>query len=99
MALKDVHQAAKDVADAQSFISFLDILRADWDTACAAEKTNPSAPYSSMHGWENTTIGDFLEAAAAGATDFKIGQPQGSNPDDNPWTQAAQILFLGKLYE
>jgi len=56
-----------EVQDADSFISFLQSLQHDWEESEALEKRSPSNPYAAnTNGWENTCIGSFLEAAAAG---------------------------------
>lgn len=93
------HSAAKKVHDLESFLSFLEVLMDDWEASSNAEKNSPSSPYSSMCGWENTSIGAFLEAAIAGARDNKLGQPGGTCSDQNSWRQAAEIILLGKVYE
>lgn len=71
----------------------------DWEDSNKAEKVSPSSSFSSMNGWENTSIGAFLEAAIAGARDNKLGQPGGTYSDHNSWRQAAEIILLGKVYE
>lgn len=91
--------AAEKVHDLDTFISFLEALFVDWEEAVAAEKRDPSSPYSSMHGWENTSIGTFLNAAVAGARDNNLEKPGGLHADENAWRQAAAIILLGKLYE
>lgn len=94
---EDLFSAAKNTKDAASFIEFLRALRDDFDAATASEQVRPSSPYSSMHGWENVTISAFLDAAAAGAEDNRIGSDE--DRKDNPWSLAAQILYIGKIYE
>ena len=69
MADDSTQSALECVVDADSFIAFLDALRSDWDRAKTIETAAPTAPYTAMRGWENTTIGSFLEAAVAGGTD------------------------------
>ena len=51
------HEAAEKVHDLDTFLSFLKILLEDWEEASTADKARPSSPYSSMYGWENTSIG------------------------------------------
>lgn len=95
----DLERSADKVRDIQSFLDFLEVLMRDWEVASHSEKQSPSARYSSMYGWENTTIGSFLEAAIAGARDNKLGEPGGTHAGSNPWRQAAEIMLLGKMYE
>ena len=83
-----------DVNDEQSFLRIVDALRADWELEQKLEKANPSPPFSAgATGWENGSIGQFLDAEVAFAKD---------RPDDsasNPWRRAALIIFAGKFYE
>ncbi len=95
----DADHSAEQVQDIESFLHFLEVLIKDWEAATKAEKTSPSSPYRSMYGWENTNIGDFFEAAIAGARGNKLGQPGGAYADKSAWRQAAQIMLLGKVYE
>ncbi len=92
-------EAVRKVHDLDTFLSFLETLFEDWEAASAANKSKPSSPYGSMYGWENTNIGDFLEAAVAGAKDNRLGKLGGTFADENAWRQAAQIILLGKVYE
>lgn len=96
---QDVFDALEKVTDATSFIEFLERLRADWQNAVLAENGNPSSPFGSMHGWENTNIGSFLEAAIAGGTDNKTGLEDGFKNAETAWRRAAEIILLGKIYE
>ena len=50
------------------------------------------------NGWENHTIEDFLEAAAAWAKDSDFGARQGMS-DESPWKRFAAFLWCGKIYE
>ena len=43
--------------------------------------------------WENTDLSSVLEAMAAWATDWT------SQPNDNPWRHAAQIIEAATIYE
>jgi hypothetical protein len=96
----DLHDAAENVRDLTSFLLFLEVLASDWEAAARAEKTFPSGPYStSTYGWENFTIGSFLEAPVAGARDNKIGSEGSIESSSAVWSQVARILLLGKLYE
>ena len=96
---QEILKAVEKVKDAASFIAFLEVLRVSWEEAVHAEKENPSNSYFSMHGWENTNIGSFLESALAGGTDNKIGSEQKTENGTAAWRQAAQIIMMGKYYE
>ncbi|WP_230942313.1 hypothetical protein [Burkholderia stagnalis] len=49
-------------------MEFLAHLATDWFTEAEIEATTPSSPYSSgALGWENGSIGSFLEASCAWA--------------------------------
>ncbi|WP_137111546.1 hypothetical protein [Rhodobacter sp. SY28-1] len=99
MSFREIQYVAERVHDLSSFLDFLEALMNDWEAATVSEKASPSSSYSSMYGWENTSIGSFLEAAIAGARDNKLGQPGNYLADSNPWRQAAEIMLLGKIYE
>ena len=90
----DLDALLEEVNDEQSFLAFIDALRADWELERELEKEIPSPPFSAgATGWENGSIGQFLEAAVAYAND---------SPDDgttNPWRRAAHIIYAGKFYE
>jgi hypothetical protein len=87
------------VNDEQSFLRFLQALAEDWEDERQKELANPSSPYGSgANGWENGTIGAFLDAAGRWA-DTSIDGLRFYEKPSNPWTRAAQILYMGKLYE
>ncbi|NKX37217.1 hypothetical protein HGG70_04610 [Rhodobacteraceae bacterium R_SAG4] len=96
---QEIEEAFDKVKDAASFIAFLDVLRTSWEDAIHAEREDPSNPYSSMHGWENTDIGSFLEAAIAGGTANKVDFENEKENESTAWRQAAQIIMMGKYYE
>ncbi len=89
----------ENICDEASFIAFLSALSEDWNEEQRIEATQPSSPYGrGANGWENGSIGSFLEAASA------YGQAHLSNPasrlkHNNPWRQAAEIIYSGKFYE
>ena len=86
------------VIDEQTFLKFLQLLASDWNREQALETQNPSTPYSSgTLGWENGTIGQFLESAAACGIDH-LSNDSGAF-GDNPWKKAACIIYSGKTYE
>ena len=95
----DLHELVTTVHDEESFLSFLRALLEDWESEQQSERLNPSPPYSpGENGWENGTIGAFLDAAIAWARDSRKGQF--AQPlDQNPWFRRAHILYAGKFYE
>ena len=95
----DLHAFADQVADEASFLSFVRVLAADWNEEREIESSHPQPPASAgALGWENGTIGAFLDAAASwGEASFE-GLPLYKKPS-NPWCRAAHILLAGKFYE
>ena len=87
------------VVDERSFREFLQLLAADWEDERAKEAITPSNPYSAgANGWENTTIGAYLDAAATWAEASAQGTPF-YQPPANSWRRCADILYAGKIYE
>ena len=83
----------------ESFLAFIAALAKDRRQAVAAERENPNSSYGpDAGGWENRTIEDFLEAAAAWAESTNFGLTQGLAAD-NLWKRFAVFLYLGKIYE
>ena len=71
------------VSDRDSFLAFVKALIAD---------------RQSGQGWENDSIEQFLDAAAAWAEDSQFGDRQGLK-DASPWKRFAVFLYCGKIYE
>lgn len=87
------------VNDEQSFLRFLQALAEDWKDEQDKELAKPSSPYGpGANGWENGTIGGYLEAAARWG-DASVDGLRFYEKSNNPWKRAAQILHMGKLYE
>jgi hypothetical protein len=82
----ELREALDRVVDERSFTDFLQMLACDWSTA-----SDPS-------GWENGSIGAFLDAAAAWAEASKNGL-QFYDVPSNPWRRVADMLIAGKEYE
>ena len=96
--MADLHEVADAVSDEASFVLFLEALAADWEDEREKEAVQPSSPYGpGANGWENGTIGAFLERAAAWAQDSKHLRVHERTA--NPWQLCAQILLAGKGYE
>lgn len=87
------------VNDEQSFLRFVQALAEDWEDEQQKELANPSSPYGpGANGWENGTIGAYLNAAVRWG-DESIGGLRFYEKPSNAWKRAAQILHMGKLYE
>ena len=96
--MSDLNRLADEVYDEPSFVAFLASLASDWDDSERKEAMKPSSPYgATANGWENGSIGSFLDAASAWAG-ASSHHPNHEVPE-NPWRRAAQILHAGKFYE
>ena len=74
-------------------------LAADWEEDRRLAAANPPKPFGpSPLGWENGSIGGFLDAAATWGEDSRDGLPGYSRPE-NAWRRAAQLMLAGKFYE
>lgn len=82
----DLYALAEQVEDEAGFLHFL----------AAANPPKPFGP--SPLGWENGSIGGFLDAAATWGEDSRDGLPGYSRPE-NAWRRAAQLMLAGKFYE
>ncbi|OMG71737.1 DUF7660 family protein [Burkholderia ubonensis] len=98
--MEDTLRAALErVVDERSFIDFLDALGRDWKAEREITAGTTSFPHDGgALGWENDSIGTFLEAAVDWADASADGLRFYQVPD-NPWRRAADILFAGKFYE
>jgi len=95
----ELHDLLETVSDEQSFLAFVNALRKDREIDVAVEKASPSSPYGPTHGgWENVTIGSFLESACSWAEDTGFGESQNLR-GASPWKKFAMFLYLGKIYE
>lgn len=94
-----LQQLADAVMDEATFVRFVVALSDDWEDERQKEADRPSGPYAGgANGWENGTIGAFLERAAAWAEASAHGL-QSYEPPANPWRRTAHILLAGKFYE
>jgi len=91
-------QAINKVVDQETFLNFIQALSEDWEAETKIEKEKASSPFGpGALGWENGTIGGFLEAAAAYGQDH---MGRGKSPSEtNTWRAAAAMLLAGKYYE
>jgi hypothetical protein len=89
----------ESVADEQSFLQFMQALAEDWEDEQESERAKPSSPYGpGANGWENGTVGAYLDAAVRWG-EASINALAVYEKPANPWKRAAQILYMGKLYE
>ena len=88
-------QALAAVHDRDSFIVFLELWAEDRARSALMDRETQPPPYASgALGWENGSIETFFDAAAACA---RATWPE--NIKDNPWREAAEIIYGGKVYE
>lgn len=89
-----------NVVDETSFIAFVAALAEDWEQEQREMKLSPSSLYGSgPHGWENGTIGTFLEAAASCASAGRHLGGSDLKSTEEVWRRAAEIVYMGKIYE
>ena len=94
-----LQHALERVVDERSLIHFLRVLGHDWHTERQLEADVPPAPYAAaVLGWENRSIGEYLEAMVDWAEASEEGLRRHDLPD-NPWRRIADILFAGKIHE
>jgi hypothetical protein len=92
---------ADNVVDETSFLRFLKALADDWNDEQAKEILHPSSPYGpGANGWENVTIGNFLEAMIAWAHANPAEDTGLAGPASGGiWKRVAHIVLAGKFYE
>ena len=94
---KTPEDCLEEVVDEATFIDFLRALADDWEEEREIEKAKPSSPYGpGALGWENGSIGTFLDAAIGWGLAWK---EEREKLGANPWRRAAEILLAGKYYE
>jgi hypothetical protein len=87
------------VEDEKTFLQFLAALAENWENECEIEKVTPShSHHPGALGWENESIGAYLDAAFQWGDSSSKGLPQYEVPA-NPWRRVADILYAGKMYE
>ena len=90
------------VIDEQSLLLFIAALSADWEDERQRALVSPNRAFSAgANGWENGTVGAYLDAAASWGQASINGLPKLANykKPENPWQRVAQILYMGKIYE
>jgi hypothetical protein len=101
---RDPSELIDQVVDETSFLQFLSALKDDRDDEQRKESVAPSSPYGpGPNGWQNGTIGAFLEAAIGWASDMpaeRWAEEFGdSATPENIWRRVAHMLLAGKYYE
>ncbi|UCI17934.1 hypothetical protein FJ970_22915 [Mesorhizobium sp. B2-1-8] len=86
------------VEDLPSFIRFVDALSNDREDTDRKQSMRPAGTDLGWNGWENGSIGTFLESAVAWVKDNRRADPAFLT-DENPWKATARILYAGKYYE
>jgi hypothetical protein len=93
---QDPFTLLEGVHDEASFVAFVAALADDFAREREIEAQNPSSPYGAgALGWQNDRIDTMLECASAYA---RSTQNRGAS-HPNPWYRAAEILYMGKIYE
>ena len=91
----DINQMVNEVNSKESFLELVRALAVDWEEEQRLEMESPSNPYGSgAKGWENGTVGAFLEAMHAWAIDSKDKVPPVPT-----WRTFSELLRAGKYYE
>ena len=68
----DLYALAEQVEDEAGYLRFLAALAADWEEDRRLAAANPPKPFGpSPLGWENGSIGGFLDAAATWGEDSR----------------------------
>ena len=94
----ELHELVDQVRDCESFLTFVESLRADRALADAEEATAISDSFDEgARGWQNGTIESFLEAAIAWARDADLCAAEGDA--SALWRQFALFLYMAKTYE
>ncbi len=79
---------ADKVASRADFVAFI---RAVAEAYANRDRDDPS-------DWVNTGVDTFLECGSAWGEAWE-GRDDGPFTDDNPWRQAARIIYAGRYYE
>ncbi|MGU7816713.1 DUF7660 family protein [Burkholderia sp. AW49-1] len=94
-----LQHALERVVDERSLIHFLRVLGHDWHKERQLDADVPPSPFAAAAlGWENRSIGEYLEAMVDWAEASEDGLRCYDLPD-NPWRRVADILFAGKIHE
>jgi hypothetical protein len=94
----DLDDLLAQVKDRESFLLFVKALIRDRQDEVKKEKETPISPYGpGENGWENGTIENYLDAAAAWMEAW-IGKEH-ELPEEPSWQSFARFLYAGKYYE
>jgi len=95
-------EAVEEKNDRATFLAFVHALAEDWEDSAEKERTSPSHfAGPGANGWENGTLGRFLESAAAWAeATSETGDERALHFTEEPSCAAfARFLYAGKIYE
>src|SRR5437879_5321248 len=77
----------------ETFLAFVEQLRADWEASRETERNSPSSPYGpNARGWENPDLGRFLEAMQRWTEDMGDRVPE-----VDPIVKTNKTVFLERL--
>lgn len=99
MARRDPADLLDEIADLDTFLTFVEALIEDRADEVERQQTQPIDPFGrGPNGWENHSIQEFLFAAQRWAEDTRMGQTQGLSEGPS-WRAFAMFLYCGKIYE
>jgi len=79
----------------ETFLAFIEELRADWEASQEVERKSPSSPYGpKARRWENPDLGHFLEAMHSW-----VEEMGDRLPSEADWQTFAFMFIAGKGYE
>ncbi len=84
------------VCDQRTFVAFLKVLsEEEGETQKLLSKNPEKYKYSSVLGWENGGISNYLDAIAACLEDGEWFK----HSTKLDWKELAEIFYMGKIYE
>jgi len=93
-----IFEKLESVVDRTTFLEFVALLAYDHEDEQMREALTPSSPYGpGCNGWENGTIGAFLDASVRCA--IAHGSDETGLPETASWRAFANFLYCGKIYE
>lgn len=99
----ELHELANRVDSKETFLEFVDALRADWEASRVEEIAHPSSPYGpDARGWENPELGRFLGALTdwlESADNYYRNTGETLDSSQPSWRLFADMLMAAKIYE
>jgi hypothetical protein len=99
----DLSELARRVDSKETFLEFVEALRADWEASRVEERACPSSPYGSeARGWENPDLGRYLDALGSWLEDadgYYHNTGQVVDTSQPSWRLFADMLMAAKSYE